>query len=549
VFAKSIDTASRAPNSLAVISRQTKRILAACVAAVAVLLLDAVPAAAKTLRWASDQDVFSLDPYARQETFLLSFDSNIYEPLVRRGRDLRIEPALAQRWHQAAPDRWRFELRHNVSFQEGEPFTAADVVFSFARARAPGSEIAGALAAIRSVDQIDDFTVDITTNEPDAILPEELPVWDIMSAKWCAEHDAETPANALVGEEGYASDHADGTGPFMLQSRAPDALTVLAANPHWWDEPQHNLDRVEFRPMTGASGVAALLAGKLDTLYAVPPQSTDRIAHAPGVHLVQGPELRTIFLGFDLRPDQLADSDVKGRNPFRDRRVRQAFYQAIDEATIRTKVMRGFATPTALLVGPGVNGFDPALNQRLPFDPGAAKALLAEAGYPRGFSVGMDCPNDRYLNDEAICDSIVAMLAKIGVKLQLNAQTRGKFFAKLMTPNQGSSLYLMGWMPPTYDALDALVNLAATPNKDAHRGDANFGGYSNPALDALISQIETQADTDKRLELLHRALALVKDDIAYIPLHQQDLVWAARNNIELVQQGDGTFPLRYVRIK
>lgn len=514
------------------------------------LVLGAVAAPAKTLGWSNDQDVFSLDPYARQETFLLSFDSNIYEPLVRRGRDLRLEPALATSWHQEAPDRWRFELRRGVKFQGGETFTADDVVFSFARARGPGSEIANALAAIRDVSRIDDYAVEITTNTPDPILPEELPFWDIMSAKWCAEHEAERPANSLTGEESYASDHADGTGPFVLESREPDKLTVLAANPGWWDKPEHNLDRVEFRPMTGGAGVAALLGGNVDMLYSVPPQSTDRIAHTSGVRLVQGPELRTIFLGFDMTHDQLRDSDVKGRNPFRDRRVRQAFYQAIDEATIRDKVMRGFATPTALLVGPGVNGFDPALNRRLPFDPGAAKALLAEAGYPKGFSVGMDCPNDRYLNDEAICDSIVAMLAKVGVKLRLDAQTRGKFFAKLMDLQHGSSsFYLLGWLPPTYDALDALVNLAATPNKDAHRGDANFGAYSNPQLDALITRIASETDPVARLDLLHKALAIVKNDIAYIPLHQQDLVWAARGNIALVQQADGTFPLRYVRVK
>ena len=513
------------------------------------LLIAALPAGGKTLRWSNDQDVFSLDPYGRQETFLLSFDSNIYEPLVRRGRDLRLEPALATHWHQEAPDRWRFELRRGVTFQDGAAFTAADVVFSFARARSPTSEIAHALAAIHSVDRVDDYTVDITTNEPDPILPEMLPVWDIMSAAWCADHDAEEPANAVAGADSYASDHANGTGPFMLVSREPDKLTVLAANPHWWDKPEHNLDRVEFRPMTGAAGVAALIGGKLDVLYDVPPQATDRLAHAPGVRLVQGPQLRTIFLGFDLRHDQLPDSDVKSRNPFRDRRVRQAFYQAIDEATIRTKVMRGFATPTALLVGPGVNGFDAALNKRLAFDPGEAKSLLADAGYPRGFTVGMDCPSDRYLNDDAICDSVVAMLAKIGVKLRLNAQTRGKFFAKLMDPTQGSSFFLLGWQPQTYDALDALVNLAATPNRDAHRGDANFGGYSNPELDALIARIEAESEPAKRLDLLHQALSLVQDDIAYIPLHQQDQVWAARGNIELVQQGDGTFPLRYVQIK
>lgn len=259
------------------------------------LLIVALPAVAKTLRWSNDQDVFSLDPYGRQEIFLLSFVSNIYEPLVRRGRDLRLEPALAVRWHQEAPDRWRFELRRGVKFQDGAAFTAADVVFSFARARSPTSEIAHALAAIRSVDRVDDYTVDITTNDPDPILPEMLPVWDIMSAAWCADHEAEEPANAVAGADGYASDHANGTGPFMLVSREPDKLTVLAANPHWWDKPEHNVDRVEFRPMTGAAGVAALIAGKLDMLYDVPPQSTDRLAHAPGVRLVQGPQLRTIF--------------------------------------------------------------------------------------------------------------------------------------------------------------------------------------------------------------------------------------------------------------
>ena len=513
------------------------------------LLLCAGTASAKTLRWSNDQDVFSLDPYARQETFLLSFDSNIYEPLVRRGRDLRIEPALAVSWHQEASDRWRFDLRHGVQFQDGTPFTAADVAFSFTRARSPTSQIANALASIRSVDRIDDYTVDITTNLPDPILPEELPLWAIMSAKWCAEHEATEPAPAEASQGIYTSEHANGTGPFMVESRVPDKLTVLVPNPHWWDKPQHNLDRVEFRPMTGTAGVTALLGNKLDMLYYVPPQSTDRIARAPGIRLAQGPELRTIMLGFDYRHEQVGDSDVKGANPFRDRRVRQAFYEAIDETTIKDKVMRGFATPTGLVVGPGINGFDPALNQRLAYDPAAAKMLLAQAGYPRGFSVGMDCPNDRYLNDEAICDSVVAMLAKIGVKIHLTAQTRGKYFAKLMAPSQGSSFFLLGWLPDTYDALDALVNLVATRDKDAHRGDANFGGFSDPALDKLIAEIAGESDGSKRLGLLHKALAQVKQDIAYIPLHQQDLVWAVRNDIDLVQQGDGTFPLRYVEIK
>jgi peptide/nickel transport system substrate-binding protein len=512
-------------------------------------LMAAESAGAAVFRWSNDRDVFSLDPYARQEVFLLSFDANIYEPLVRRGRGFGLEPALATQWSQMAPDRWRFTLRRGVRFHDGTPFTSDDVVFSFARARGPGSNLASALAAVREVQKIDDFTIDILTYRPDPLLPGEVADWDIMSAKWCAENDAEQPADALKGEENYASDHANGTGPFALESRVPDKETILVPNPNWWDRPAHNLGRVIFQPMAGAKSVKALLAGSLDMLYSVPLSQTDGIARAPGARLVQGPELRTIFLGFDIARDALTQSDVKGRNPFRDRRVRQAIYQAIDENAIKTKVMRGFATPAGLLVGPGVAGFDPALNQRLAYDPAAAKALLAEAGYPRGFSAGLLCPNDRYVNDEAICTAVVAMLSKVGVKLRLDAEPRGKFFQKLLTFDHSADLFLMGWAPETGDAFNALINLAATRNKEAHRGDANFGGYSNPKLDALIARIAGEIDEQKRLGLLHEALAMVKDDIAYIPLHQQQLVWAARKNVDLVQQPDGSFPLRLVRVK
>lgn len=526
-----------------------RRVSAALVAGLlCAALLCVASARAATFRWTNDQDVFSLDPYARQETFLLSFVSNIYEPLVRRGRDLRLEPALAVRWTEVAPDRWRFELRRGVRFQDGTPFTATDVVFSFARVSGPGSNLANALARVRDVTQVDDFTVDIRTNGPDPILPQEIAIWNIMSAKWCAENDAERPADALKGEESYAANHANGTGPFMLETRRPDRETVLVPNRNWWDKPEHNLDRAVFRPMQGKDAVAALMAGDIDMISSVPPQLGDRIARSAGLRLVQGPELRTVFLGFNVARDELADSNVKGRNPFRDRRVRQAFYQAIDENTIKTKVMRGFATPAGLLVAPGVSGYSAALNGRLPYDPSAAKELLAKAGYANGFSAVMDCPNDRYVNDESICQAVIAMLAKIGVKLRLNAATRGKYFAKLLLPEMQQSLFLIGWAPPTYDALNPLVNLAATRNKAAHRGDANFGGYSNPALDAIITETENESDEAKRLDLLARALAVVKDDIAYIPLHQQQIVWATRNSIQLVQQADGIFPLRYVRV-
>jgi peptide/nickel transport system substrate-binding protein len=514
----------------------------------ALLFLAAGSADAKTLRWANGRDVFSLDPYARQERFLLSFDSNIYEPLVRRGEGLSLEPALATRWSQVAPDRWRFELRRSVRFQDGAPFTADDVVFSFARARGPGSSIATALAGIRAVTKVDDFTVAIQTEGLDPILPAQIAILDIMSARWCAEHDAERPAGALEGEENYASNHADGTGPFMLKTRRPDRETILVANPRWWDHAPANVDRVVFMPMRGRQAVAALLAGRIDLLSSVPPQFADRIAGAPGVRLVHEADLRTIFLGFDLASDSLPESKLKDRNPLRDRRVRLAIAQAVDENAIASKVMRGVASPAALLVGPGVVGFDPALNRRWSYDPAAAKALLAQAGYRDGFSTDLACPNDRYVNDTEICRAVVTMLAKVSIKLRLHSEPRGKYFTDLMSFRHDAGLYLMGWIPANDDADDALLNLAATRDPAMHRGDYNFGGYSNAALDALLRRIGDETDASARSDLLKQALALVKDDVAYLPLHQQQNVWATRDHIALVQPPDGSFPLRFVHV-
>jgi len=513
-------------------------------AAALMLALAAIPASAGTFRWASDHDVRSLDPYAGLETFLRSFDANIYEPLVRRGRDLQIEPALATSWTQITPETWRFRLREGVSFQDGAPFTADDVVFSFARAIAPESRIAGLLAAVKDVRKLDDHTIEVATAGPDPILPDELADWLIMSRAWCETHDASVPADG-----GYAADHANGTGAFAVTERAPDERTLLVPNPKWWDKPQHNLDAVVFTPIADPHAlVTGLENGALDMIYTVPPRELDRIARAPNLSVVEGPELRTIFLGFDEWRPQLLESGIKGRNPFKDHRVREAFYRAIDERTIIAKVMRGHATPTALMVAPGVNGFDPAHAARLAYDPAQARRLLAEAGYPNGFDTGMDCPTDRYVNDGQICAEIVAMLAKVGITVRLKAQDRAGFFAKIMPPVLHTSFFLLGWAPATEDALNVLINLAATRNPDAHLGDYNIAGYSNPALDALIARIQVEMKPQERQRMLRQALALVKDDIAYIPLHQQNVVWATRRGVAVVQRADNSFPLRYVRL-
>ena len=274
------------------------------------------------------------------------------------------------------------------------------------------------------------------------------------------------------------------------------------------------------------------------------------IARSEGLKIHQKPEFRTIFLGFDQTRDELIDSNIKGRNPFKDVRVRRAFYQAIDVDAIRARIMRNQATPTALMIGPGIAGFDPKLNVRPPFDPEGAKRLLADAGYPNGFELGMDCPNDRYVADEQICQAVVAMLAKVGVKVNLLAQTRLKFFAKALGPNYNTSFYLLGFTPAsTYDAHAVFEQVMQTRDAKRHKGDFNLGGWSNKRFDDLADQIERETDRAKRAAMIDEAQRIHMQDIGHIPLHQQALIWAARANVELAQQADNFFPLRYVTVR
>ena len=519
-------------------------------AALALACWLALPAAgfAAVFKWANDGDANSMDPYTRNETFQLSFLSNIYEPLIRRDRDLKLEPALATSWEATSPTVWRFHLRSGVKFTDGTPFTADDVLFSADRLRAPSSVLRSVLAGVKEVRKIDDLTVEIETVKPDPILDQELTTWVMMSKAWCEKNGAQLPAEITTGAENYAVRNTMGTGPFILTLREPDRRSVLEVNKGWWDKPEHNLTRVEFSVIANAATrVAALLSGDIDMIYTVPPQDSDRISKTAGLKLITGPELRTIFLGMDQYRDQLLKSSVKGKNPFKDVRVREAFALAIDEQAIAARVMRGQAHPTWLMWGPGVNGYDAKLDVRPKTDPVRAKALLAEAGYADGFSVGMDCPNDRYVNDEAICTAVVSMLARIGVKVDLNAQTKAKYFAEIGPPAYNTSFYMLGWTPNTYDAHNVLFNVIATRNPPS--GEVNYGNYSNPKIDALTGEIAVETDREKRLSLINEAATVLQKDFGYIPLHQQTLAWAAKDTVTLVQPADNYFPLRYVRVK
>jgi peptide/nickel transport system substrate-binding protein len=514
---------------------------------VAALVLAGSLAQAATLRVANQGDIMSMDPHSLNESLQLTFTGNIYEPLVARDKKLGLTPGLATKWAQTSPTVWRFDLRRGIGFHDGKPFTADDVVFTFQRAAGDGSDMKGYTSSIKEVRKVNDFAVEIETTTPFPILPDVISLVYIMSKKWCEENKAEKPVDRRKGIENVASFKSNGTGPYRLRERQPSQRTVIVRNGAYWDKVEGNVDEVIFTPIgNDATRVAALLSGEIDLMEPVPLQDVERIKSDANLTVLQGPELRTIFLGMDQKRDELQSSSVKGKNPFKDVRVRRAFYQAIDIDTIAARVMRGAATPTALMIAPGIKGFVPELNKRLPHDPEAAKKLLADAGYPNGFEVGMNCPNDRYVNDLAICQAVAANLARIGVKVNLMAETKVTYFPKIL--RRDTSFYLLGWTPGTYDAHNPLTSLMATPN-DKGQGQFNLGSYSNAKVDELTLKIQSETDQTKRNAMIREAFEIHAADVGHIPLHQQALAWGMKKTVSVVQLADNFMPYRYVSVR
>ena len=505
-------------------------------------------ASSKTLKWAFQGDANSLDPHSLNETFLISFLGNVYEGLVRRDPDLKTVPALAERWEIMEPTRWRFYLRKGVKFHNGNDFNADDVVFTVARTNTEGSSMKTRLSTVKEVIKIDDYTVDFVTTAPNPILVSEWDSWYMMDKEWCEKNGAVEAASVSKGTENYATRHENGTGPFVITERQTDVKSVMKPYDGWWDTPKHNLTEVIFTPISSdATRVAALLSGEIDMMYPVPVQDIKRVNSNAGTSVLSGPETRTIFLGLNQYGDELVGSDVKGKNPLKDVRVRQAFYQAINIDAIKKKIMRGLSDPSAIMISP--KQFQPFGKEfkRLPYDPAGAKKLLAEAGYPDGFKICLDCPNNRYVNDEQICQAVTSMLAKVGVDVNLKAVPKAQFFKKIMAFD--TDFYLLGWTPSSFDSWNVLYNLVDTYDKKSGRGKFNFGKYSNAKIDKLTDLILSETDLDKRNLMIKEAYQILNDEVGYIPMHQQALAWAKKDSIDLVQRADNQFVLNYVIVK
>jgi len=506
-------------------------------------------AEAKTFRYATTGDVLGLDPHANNEGPTNTMKGNLYGRLLHRKADLSLEPDLATKWEKLDATTWRFSLRQGVKFHNGNDFNADDVLFSYKRQTQESSDMSFALATVKEIRKVDDYTIDIITKGPDPILLLNMPIFYIVDKEWIEANNAFEVVRAS-GSTNFANVNTNGTGPFKLVEWVQDTRLVLEPNENYWnkDGVAHNITRAVFTPISNdATRVAALLSGEIDLMYPVPLQDVNRLENDPNASALQGPELRTIFLGFDQWRDESLDMPGTGKNPFKDKRVRQAFYQAININAIKRVVMRNAATPTGLMIAPGINGFQEDMNDRPAYDPDAAKKLLAEAGYPDGFPVTFDCPNDRYVNDEEICTAVIPMLERVGIKVTPNFQTKSKHFNKIgKAENNNTSFFMLGWTPGSYDALNPLMQLMST-GKPGH-GDWNCGQYNHPRVAELTEMIKTEMDESKRNAMIREAFQIHKDDFGHITLHQQALAWGVRSDTvkSVIQRPFNDVDLRYV---
>lgn len=514
-------------------------------ALLAVLALCAATAAfPKNLRYASQFDPGTMDPHALASVYNNRVMSQIYEPLVGRDEKFQVEPRLALTWTPLEGGKgWRFKLRPNVRFHEGEPFTADDVVFTVQRALHPLSAHKSAVPNVTAAKKIDDLTVDILTSEATPVLPRALYNLRIMSRSWSVKHKVEKPQDYKAREESYAARNANGTGPYRLVRWETDVKTVLAANDKYYGKHGNVTEATYFVVGSAATRAAALISGEMDFVIDPAVQDLDRLRHASDVRVVQAVSSGTQFLGFDHARDKLVHGNAGGKNPFRDVRVRQAVWLAIDMTALQTKVMRGTGGIGRSIFSPSVDGYDKRFDAKPVYDPARAKALLKDAGYPDGFAVDLDCSSQQPA--DAICQAIAGMLSRVGIKVAYRPLPFNVLLPKLTSGD--TSMYVLGWTGATVEPEGALVPLVHSRNGPG-LGEYNFGGYSNAKVDALIDQGRVEFDEAKRAALFSQAVQVMNDDAAFVPLIHRYVTWAMRKNVKAAPRPNDNVDLRFVNV-
>jgi len=500
--------------------------------AAALLATTALSASAETLRWARTGDGLTLDPHAQNEGPTHTLAHQIYEPLIIRDVTGAFEPALATEWAPSTedPNVWTFTLREGVTFHDGSPFTAEDVLFSFERAKTPDSDMKELINSVVEIRAVGDYTVEFVTAGPNPILPANLTNLFIMDKGWAEANNAVDVQDYEGGESTFASTNAMGTGPYKLVSREPDVRTVLEINEDYWGKDQFPMEVTEviFTPIqNAATRVAALLSGEVDFIQDVPVQDLGRVAAADGLVVKTAPQNRVIFFGMNQGADDIDSDNVEGANPLADVRVRRAMNLAIDRDAIQQVVMRGQSAPAGMIAPPFVNGWTAEMDAEAATDLETARALMEEAGYGDGFTIRLDCPNDRYINDEAICRATVGMLSQIGITVNLDAKTRSQHFPLIQ--NAETDFYMLGWGVPTYDSEYIFNFLVHT--RSSNIGTWNNTGFSDTELDAKIVSLASNTDLASRNQDIADIWRVVQDEVVYLPVHHQVLNWGMHEGV------------------
>ena len=484
-------------------------------------------ASAETLRWARAGDALTLDPHAQNEGPTHTIRHQMYEPLIIRDTTGAFEPALATEWAPSAddPNVWVFKLREGVNFHDGADFTAEDVVFSFERAKQPNSDMKELIGSIVEVRATDDYTIEIVTDGPNPILPSNLTNLFIMDKGWAEANNTVDVQDFEGGEITYATTNANGTGPYILQSREPDVRTVMVRNEDYWGRDLFPMEvsEIVYTPIqNAATRVAALLSGEVNFLQDMPVQDLGRVNDADGLVVKTAPQNRVIFFGMNQGAEDIEADNVDG--------------------AIQQVVMRGQSVPAGMIAPPFVNGWTAEMDAESSTDIEAAKALMAEAGYGDGFSIRLDCPNDRYINDEAICQAAVGMLGQIGVNVNLDAKPKAQHFP-LITDGQ-TDFYMLGWGVPTYDS-EYIFNFLVH-GRESDIGTWNGTGFDNDELDAKIASLASNTDLEARNADIADIWRVVQDETLYIPIHHQVLNWGMAEGVGIEVDPEDQPKVKYI---
>jgi peptide/nickel transport system substrate-binding protein len=479
-------------------------------------------ASANTLRIAYDADPVSLDPYEQLSGGSMQQAHLLYDPLLRWTTDHQLEGRLASSWHRLDSRTIRFNLRHSVKFISGNPLTALDVKWTLQRAKT-SADFKAIFQPISQTRVIDTHTIDLITDQPYALLENVATQLFVMDSLFYQGFDELQKAKDAIEKHGYsyASEHASGTGPFIVTKRKQGIEVHLKRQPNYWDHASlGNVSQIKITPIhDSATRSAALLAGDLDLIAPVPPIDHYRIDKQAGMHLFTRSGARLISL----------QMNQQSRPELRDLRVRQAIIYAINNKGIASKIMRGFATPAGQQSPPGYLGHLPQLTPR--FDLELAKKLMAQAGYGDGFTLSMIAPNNRYVNDAKIAQAIVIMLSKINIKVDLVTMPKAQYWKKY--DQGGADLMMLGWHSDTEDSANFSELLVMCRDAKSGYGRYNGGHYCNPEVDRLVSASAQQTDTQKRAQMLQQVEQILYQDAAFVPLHWQHLAWGSRGGIDI----------------